>query len=143
MIRTVVQNVIRLEELFSIYLSLKRFSNYVDRILDHMTSAVESLIDNTFDLINGSIQDELLEGEYRPFSEFGNILQMYIRTYKLMAKLGNEKIKYQLEPILLDILRIIVEVVAEAEEYGEANIHDKVHRIEELKYKLEELEKVK
>jgi hypothetical protein len=140
---SITQMVSRLEQFLLIFsASDERFSNR-ERVLDHMVFMADGLIGKTLDLLNGVKQDEFLEGEYKPISEFGDLLEVFVKAYKLMAKADDNKVKSELELILLNALRVIVEIVSDTATNYTVNFINKHTDIEQLKLKLEKLEKSK
>ena len=133
----------KLEQFLLIFTATdERFTNR-DRVLNHMVFVTDALVYITFDLLNGIKQDEWLESEYKPMSEFGDLLEIFVKAFKLTAKADNDKTKSELELILLNALRLIVEIVSDVTTNYRVNFLNKHTEIEALKLRLGILEKPK
>jgi hypothetical protein len=131
----------KLEESFLIYISARKHMGVFERPLNHTIYTTEKLIDLAFDLINGVVKDEILEGEYIPESEFGQILDIFVRAFRLTVKSKNEKVKVESQIIMLKALRTIVEIVNDIADGYSPNIYAKVSLLEKENNILKELEK--
>jgi hypothetical protein len=143
MTETLAQMASKLEETFLIYISAKNHFDSSERPLNHTIFTTDKLINLVFDLMNGIKQDEILEGEYKPESEFGHILEIFIKAFRLTAKANDEKVKIESGIILLKTLRAIVEIVNNIAEGNSPNINSKLFHLEDLEIRLNELEKIK
>jgi hypothetical protein len=141
MVETLAQTAYILEQSFLIYISGKKHLGTAERALNHLIYKTEKLIDLTYDLINGVVQDEILEGDYKPDSEFGQILDIFVRAFKLAVTSKNENIKNQSIIIMLKTLRKIVEIVDEYADGYTPNIYAILSNLENINNALKELEK--
>jgi len=140
MAQTLAQMAYKLEECFLIYSIGQRHLGTAERALNHTIYTTEKLIDLTFDLINGIKQEELLEGEFKPETDFGYILEIFVKAFKLASTSNNEKVKNEAEIILLKVLKVIVEIVNDTADGYSVNVYAMLNKLEGLKNRLNELE---
>ena len=141
MVETLAQTAHILEESFLIYITGKKHLGTAERALNHLIYKTEKLVDLAYDLINGVYTEEILEGDYKPDSEFGQILDIFVRAFKLAIISKNEKIKNESKIIMLKILRKIIEIVSEYVDKHSPNIYGVLSDLENVNNTLKELEK--
>jgi hypothetical protein len=138
---TLVQTAYMLEESFLLYISGKKYITSTEQALSHSIYLSEKLVDLTYELINGIYTEDVTEDEYKPESEFGQILQIFIRAFKLAATSKNEKVKNESKIIMLKILRKIIEIISEYADKRSPNIYAILSDLENVNNALKELEK--
>jgi hypothetical protein len=138
---TLIQTAYMLEESFLIYLTGKKYISTTEQALSHSIYLSEKLVVMAYDLINGIYTEDDIEGEYKPESEFGQILQIFIRAFKLAATSKNEKVKNESKIIMLKILRKIIEIISEYADRHSPNIYGILSDLENINNVLKELEK--
>jgi len=141
MSKNLAQTAYMLEESFLIYLTGKKYITTTEEALSHSIYETEKLVDLAYDLINGVYTEEIIEGEYKPESEFGQILEMFVRAFRLAVISKNEKVKNQSKIIMLKVLRKIVEIISEYADRHSPNIYGILSDLENVNNALKELEK--
>jgi hypothetical protein len=141
MSKNLAQTAYMLEESFLIYLTGKKYITTTEQALSHSIYTTEKLVDLAYDLINGIVQEEILEEDYKPDSEFGQILDIFVRAFRLAVISKNEKVKNESKIIMLKVLRKIIEIVSEYADRHSPNIYGILSDLENVNNALKELEK--